>query len=1077
MRNIARRCILFLMVCSLGLNLSVETFAYNNPKINFSRITIDDGLSQASVQTILQDKSGYMWFGTSDGLNRTDGQEFKILKYSDKQNDSISSSYISDMIEDEEDNFWVGTSNGLNKLNKDGKLIKKYGMNNSNEGLSHYNIWAVTEDKNGDIWIGTENGLDIFDKKNETFKKYFYSKDVEIGLSNNFVTALTFDDNGNAWIGTKDGLNFYDVKTKKFKRFTDENANTQLKNDYIKRLLYYDNKIWIATNGGGLSVYDISNNVFKTYVNNESDKMSLPSDSVECLYKDKDNNIWVGTDKGLALYKKDTDNFVVYNNKFYDSQSLVNDVVLSIYQDESGIMWIGTYNGVSYFNPINSFNHFKKNPIDDNSLNDNEIEGFYEDNEGVLWVGTSEGGLNSMDRKTGKVNHYMYSPTDENSISSDSVWGITGYGDKYVYIATSNGLNRFDKETGKFKRYDLSELTNGLVSSESRFLYIDSEGLLWIGTRNGLAAFNPKTEGFTYTDLLSVSNITDKLITSIYEDINGNMWFGCGLDGGLIKYNRRTDKLRIYKNEINNPKSLSINSIKSINGDSNGTIWIATNHGLNSFNVSKEEFTRYTEDEGLANDYCYGVLIDKDNNPWVSTNGGISKIDMSSNRVINYDVSDGLQSTEFNAYSFYKSKSGEMFFGGINGFNNFYPENVVKNYYLTNVRVSSFKIYDKAINFTQNIDLKYNENYFTISYFLPDYRNTKKIKYEYMLEGVDKDWVESDNRNYAMYTNVDPGKYVFKVKARNSSGIWSAPTEVEINVNNPPWKTPGAYFLYAMLLALVIYLIWNYVYILENMVNQRTVQLNKELVENKVLYNKLIENERYKNNYFINLSHELRTPLNVILSSIQLIRTLNQENKLKKEKIEQYVEVLDKNSNRLLKNINNIIDTSRIESGNYRLNLEKVDIVYLVEEVALSMKDFIESNGLELIIDPEVEEKQILCDANEIEKCIINLIGNAVKFTPENGSIYISILDLDDKIEISVKDTGVGIKKEYINIIFNRFAQAYNTITEEHGGSGLGLTLVKHLVTLHGGDIRVNSEVGKGSEFIITLPTNIEENN
>ena len=318
---------------------------------------------------------------------------------------------------------------------------------------------------------------------------------------------------------------------------------------------------------------------------------------------------------------------------------------------------------------------------------------------------------------------------------------------------------------------------------------------------------------------------------------------------------------------------------------------------------------------------------------------------------------------------------------------------------------------------------------------------------------------------------MDSGIYKFEVVARNSSGDWSKATTVTFKVGMKPWKTPLAYVIYTLIVFLVVYIIWNRVKILDSLVEQRTHELNSKLKENKELYDKLIKNEKYKNNYFVNLSHELRTPLNVIISTQQLITKLNEDDKnIPKEKLSYYMSTLRRNSDRLLKLINNIIDTSKIESGSYKLIIEKHDIVYLVEEIVLSMKDFIEANGIELIIDPDVEEKIIECDGSEIEKCIVNLVGNAVKFTPRGGKIEVRIIDLNNKVKISVKDSGIGIEKKYHDAIFDRFGQAYNDVSEEHGGSGLGLTVTKQLVTLHNGRIFVKSEPGHGSEFIIILP-------
>ncbi|GIM28522.1 hybrid sensor histidine kinase/response regulator [Clostridium polyendosporum] len=1051
-------------------------YSYDND-LKFKNITIEDGLSQSSVGVIFQDSKGYMWFGTSDGLNRYDGHEFKVYKYKLDDDNSITSNCIGAVIEDKDGFLWIGTSKGLNKLDTNTDKITRC-VNDPNDptGVSHYNVWDIMEDSKGYIWIATEKGLNKYDKKTDVFVKYYNDQEDDNSLSSNFITSLCEDNDGAIWIGTKNGLNRFDTSTNKFTRYLLNQPGDQysIASTYISKV-YKDNtgNIWVATQEGGLNKYDRQNNRFIKCLN---DNKSIPSNFVQAIFEDSNGDLWIGSKGGLSQYNQYGDELTSYRNNYYDHQSLINNNVLCIYKDKSGMLWIGTYNGISILNPTSRFKHYKKNPIEKNSLNDNMLSGIYEDADGVLWVGTNSGGLNSINRKTGEVKHYLNNPKDEKSISNNTVWGITEDSSGDLWIATSCGLNRFNKKTENFTRYLHDSNSNSLINNEVRFVYEDKSGLVWIGTRQGLDSFNKKTGLFTnYNKSLEASGIEDSCISYIYEDNLGFLWLGCEIDGGLVKYDRQSDKITNYKYDPTNNKSISNNSIKGIAEDGEGNLWIATNYGLNRFDAETEIFTRYTEDDGLSNNFVCGVLIDKFNNPWVSTNGGISKVDVIQGKIINFNVTDGLQSNEFNGYSYFKSKTGEMFFGGINGLSSFYPESLSENNYMSKVVIESFKVYDKPINLKDKIDLKYNQNYFSLDFFLSDYRNPVKTKYAYKLEGVDKNWIFSNDRNYASYTNVSDGTYTFKVKARNSSGTWSEPTSIQIVVAKPPWKTWWAYTSYCLLFLLMMCLMWNYVSIMENLIKQRTLQLNNKLQENDKLYNQLIKHERFKNNYFVNLSHELKTPLNVILSTVQLINKLNEDNlPLSKQSLHKYMKIIKRNSNSLLKIINDLIDTSKIEAGSYKVNMVEADIVYLVEEIALSMKEFIEFNKLNLIIDPEVEEKIIECDPAEIERCVVNLISNAVKFTPEEGTIWISLYDKDNTVDISVKDNGIGIPREYHEKIFDRFGQADN-MSNNKLGSGIGLTLVKSLVEIHGGKISLISDLNKGSEFIITLP--VKHNN
>lgn len=1045
-------------------------------ELKFKRITIEDGLSQGTVEAIFQDSKGYMWFGTGEGLNRYDGYEFKVYKHNVKDHNSLTSNYVDAIIEDEEGFLWIGTSNGLNKLDTSTESFTNYLPDLDNpHSLSHSNVWTLLEDREGYIWIGTEKGLNKYDKANDTFTRFFYSENDANSLSNDFVTTLCEDRNGNIWVGTKNGLNKLDPKTNKFTRYMNiENDSSSLSDNSILKIFedYYGN-LWIGTEKSGLNKFDKGTGTFKRYIINKEVGDSLSIDKVRAINQDRDGNLWVGSSSGLCKFNIEKEEHTYYKNQYYNLDSLIHDNVMSIFEDKTGMLWIGTEKGISKLYPNPKFKYYKRNPVESNSLSDDMISGIYVDKEGLLWVGTYNNGLNKIDRSTGKVDIYTADFKNKTSLSNKSVWSIAEDKKNNLWLATNEGLNMLDKRTGKFTRY-LHEAgnENSLIYDEIKYVYYDSRDMLWIGTRQGLDSFDVDNKVFTnYNKLLTKNNISDYFISYIFEDSKGILWLGTGLTGGLIRYDREKNTMKVYKNIPKDINSISSNSVKCIVEDEYGNLWIATNYGVNKFNPDTEAFTRYTEDEGLVNNYAYGILIDESNNPWISTNGGISKLNVSTNEFINFNVVDGLQSNEFNARSFYQNADGEMFFGGINGLNSFYPEQLSVSENKTDVVIKSFSIYEKALSFKEKIKLKYNDNYFSLQFFLTDYKNPSGNQYAYMLKGIDKEWIYASNRNYASYTNVDGGKYTFMVKGRNSNGKWSEPAAVDIEIKRAPWETSWAYIVYLLVIALVGYLIWNYVRILESLVQQRTSQLNNELEENEILFNKLIEYERIKNSYFVNLSHELRTPLNVVLSTVQLIKKLNHDNSpIEVEKLDYYMGIVKRNSNRLLTVINNLIDTSKIDSGQYKINIDKADVIFLVEETALSMKSYIEDNGLELIIDTEVEEKIIECDPVEIERCVVNLISNAVKFTPKDGNIWVTIYDKGDDIQISVKDNGIGIAEENHDKIFDRFGQIDNSIISTKAGSGIGLTLVKSLVEMHGGTIIVKSELNKGSEFIITLP-------
>lgn len=1052
---------LLLIILLITTNI-VYVSAYNN--INFKNITSEDGLLQGTVETIIQDDQGYIWLGTNDGLCRYNGYEFKIYKHDEELENSITNNYIVDIKQDNSGNIWVGTANGLSKIDTKTDLITNYNMNDEEKSLSHYNIGDILITKSGDVLVGTSDGLNIYNEKKDEFYRIF-NKDSD--LSSQFIRSLAEDENQNIWVATNNGIDKIDIKNNKniisFK--TGHGKFDISENDiYVVR---YDPKgyIWAGALKEGLNRIDINTNEVKQYKNDYRDEKSLPGNYVKDILRDSSGNLWVGTDNGLAKYNEQTENFATYKNKIYDKTSLVNDEVFSIQEDESGLIWVGTYAGISMFDPNTNIEHYKKDPFDENSISDNSIHGIYEDKDGLLWVGTNSKGVNVINRKNYNVKHLNKTSKDY-PISDDNINDVVGIDNK-IFIATKNGLNEVDKD---LKTINIYNTEDGICNNNITALFADSKKNVWIGTANGISVLNTNTnEIIDITDILTNHNIEDQYIKVIYEDSKGNYWVGCFIDGGIVKIDPNKRTIENYRNKKEDKTSISSNNIRSIVEDKNGNIYIGTSYGLNKLNESNNTFERYLEKDGLSNNTVYGLLVDDNNNLWASTNLGISKLDTNTMTFETFNIIDGFQGNEFNGRAYYKNKSGELFFGGINGLNIFRPNDINRSRYVPTVIFDEFKVNGKVYKDINNQEFKYNENTINISVFISNYKNTKNIQYMYKLEGVSDSWDISRSNNIN-YSDLAPGTYTLKIKARSYSGKVSDESAVKFIIKPPIWKSKAAILIYLIIITIVIYRTINSVKRLDNLVKNKTLQLTKEMEKNDKLLKKVIELEKRKNNYFVNLSHELRTPLNVISSTEQLVTELNKsKDGIGKSKLNGCMQVVRRNTKRLLNLINNIIDTAKIESGSYQLNIREHDIVYIVEEATLSLKDYIERKGIELIIDPEMEEKIIKCDEHEIERCIVNLVSNAAKFTPEGGTIEVTIEDLDEKVKIIVKDTGIGIDKKYHDSIFNRFNQVIDQGAESKGGSGLGLTITKQIIDMHGGQISVESELGKGCKFIIIL--------
>lgn len=1042
-------CFLMLILCFVNIKQ-----VYADQNIRFKNITIEEGLSQSTVQIIFQDSRGYVWMGTNDGLNRYNGYEFDVYRHTDDEEKSICDDYILNITEDKSGYLWVSTLYGVSRITlKDGEVKNYFASENHGNLPDNYvnNIFVTSENR---VMAATNSGVGIYNRETDAFEDFIVQNET---ITDNEIKAIVQDINGGLWIGTKEGIVKFNHK--------DITGTTYLKGYDVNSMLMDRNGfIWASLENNGLAKIDIITGEVNKY---NYENKSLPTNVTKKMMQDKDGNVWIGTWAGLVCYVNNEDTFITYNNKPYDVNSLLDDSVYCVFQDRGGVIWVGTYSGVSIFDSTRKIKHYKANPYDENSLSSNVIHGIYEDDDGYVWIGTSNKGLNVYNRKEDKFINIVQGDGPSN-ICSNNIKVITG-GRDIIWVGTNMGLNRIDKSSGTIKVYTTED---GLVNSNIKSLLLDSSGKLWIGTAEGLDILDTEKDEFVHvTEKLIAAGVTDIYIDEIFEDRDGFFWIGGFLGGGLSRINPYDWSITSYCEKGTDSSNLrAINTVRTIVEDKLGGLWIGTTAGLRQFNKKTGEFITYTVEDGLPSNTIYGILIDDQDNFWVSTNNGICMIDITNKEFKNLSIIDGLQSNEFNGKAFCKGSNGRLYFGGVNGLNEFLPSDFKKSDYVPGVIFDKFEVQGKVLYELDNTSIDYGKNVIRIRYFVPNYINLQHIKYQYKLQGLSDEWI-SLSANEVIFEGLKPGNYTFTIKARNQDGDWSEENHVSFTIKPPIWRSKYALLLYCALLIMTIYLNSTKMKRLDALVKKRTKQLEEEIDINNDLFNKVIELEKRKNNYFINLSHELRTPLNVITSVQQLMVHLNRSKEgINREKVAEYMDVMEKNTKRLLNLINNIIDVSKFDHGSYRINIKDENIVYVVEEAALSLKQYAESKGIELIIDTEMEEKIIPCDALEIERCIVNLVGNAVKYTPDGGKIEVLIFDLNDKVKIEVKDTGIGIDSKYHKAIFDRFNQGMNSNYEEKGGSGLGLTITKHIVGKHSGEIYVESEKDCGSTFTIILP-------
>lgn len=1024
-------------------------------KANFYNLTIDNGLTNNNITDIYQDSRGYIWIGTEDGLNQYNGNIIIQYNYENNNENTISSPYITKISEDSNGNIWVGSNYGLSIINVNENKIKRIYEKEIN--LSYSAITSIYKDSNNTMWVGTKNGINRYDEKNNKFINYYFEN-----IDNNYITDIKEDELGYLWIATLEGIVTINLDT--YEIFNKKNENN-LKNIYEIDKDVYGN-MWSLSKQG---IYKniVENDKFYNY---QIDIEKVEYDEINKILCSSSDKIWLGGFCGLIEYNFNNNTTKIYKSNKNLSNYILSDIITCLYEDNSGVLWIGTDNGVSILNPSQQFSNEINNILSENGIFDYNITSILKDKDDDLWIGTQHSGVILYKLKENKVIRFNKVGDEENSLFSNTIKDIQEAFSKYIII-TDKGINLINKENEEIDKITNYEKSNMFFEKDIRILKDDKS--IWVSTYNGLyRKYNESNELINYNYNFIQNGINDFEIIDICKDEKDEniIWLAGGRNVGLIKFHKSQG---IIKNYLLNHDLFGYNAIKCIESDGEGNIWIGTEVGLNKFNIENESFNIYLEKDGLMSDYIKSIIIDDDKNIWLGTSNGLSKFIINENRFINFKEIDGICGSNFNNNVKYKDKNGMLLFGTTKGIVEFNP-NEIKEIKSNDEKVRIVNCWidsNKILNNGNEIVLKSNNSSIAFEYFLPDYSKIGDITYLYKLEGLNNKWNKGNIEGYALYSSLKPGKYKFKVKAVKGDGSLTDETSITFKVKSVFWKTKIAYFIYIVLVIIIIlYFIYRMKFF-KILVDKQTKEINYKMEENKRLYEQNIRNEKFKNDYFINLSHELRTPLNVILSVLQLLSYLDKNDKSSEEKNRYYMEVIKKSSNSLLNIINDIIDSSKIESGSYKIKKEKnIDIVYLVEETALNMRDYISEKGIELIIDPEIEELKICCDSKEIERCIVNLIGNAVKFTDENGKIKVLIKEDNDFVSISVEDNGIGISKDDQEFIFNRFEQGRNVNSTKVSSSGIGLTLVKHIVELHNGNIKLESELGKGSKFTIILP-------
>lgn len=825
--------------------------------IRFEHISLEEGLSQSVVNVILQDRMGFLWIGTEDGLNRYDGYSFKVYKPDADDPNSISDRWITSLAEDAQGYLWVGTRlGGLNRYDPvTGKFTHFIHDNSNPQSLGNNQISALLPDEKG-MWIGTEYGLDYFEYESNTFKHY-RSTDSPATLSSNLITAIFKDKSGALWIGTLNaGLVMYNPNNNSFQTYKhNENNNTSLSNNRILSIAEgKDGSLWVGTTNG-LNRFEAAGKYFTRFQNSKEDPNSLGGNIIFAIYQDRSGGLWVGTNKGLDRYDSQANKFIHHQHHPSISNSLGNDVVYAIYEDRSNVLWIGTYGGGlnKYNRQQDKFTYYRNNPADPNSLSGNFVFPIIVDANGIVWIGTHGAGLNRFDPSTNQFTHYRYDPANPQSISSDNIVALQIDHAGTLWVGTNRGLDQFDPVTNTFIHFQPDQNNSNSLSGPVYFIYEDSAKNLWIGTNKGLDLFDKTTQLFTHygSDEKDPNTFDGNQVNVIFEDQELSLWVGT-FDDGLKRIHPEKIGIIQYKNNPNDLSSLGNDSIMSIYQDRDGTLWIGTaGGGLNRYNPDTDSFTRFTEKEGLPNDVIYGILEDKEGNLWLSTNFGLSRFNPKTNTFRNFTASDGLQSNEFNQTAFASDQNGNLYFGGINGLNIFLPEEIKDNPQPPQLALTSITQDSNPLNknrtteYLQEITLTWPQDAFEFEFAAFAYGQPSKNQYSYTLEGFDTNWKNIGTQRIGRYTNLPGGTYTLRLRGSNSDGAWNQQgRSIKITVIPPFWEMWWFRSLVAFVLVTVIAggYRWRVKSIegrnreLERLVQRRTSDLEKRTSEIEALY-------------------------------------------------------------------------------------------------------------------------------------------------------------------------------------------------------------------------------------------------
>ncbi|HEV7350289.1 hybrid sensor histidine kinase/response regulator transcription factor [Telluribacter sp.] len=1088
-----RLLFLFLGICCLWiLPLYLQA-----QKVGFEQLTINDGLSHNSISCLLEDHKGYLWFGTQDGLNKYDGYTFTTYQLTPHDTASIPQNEIMALWEDKQGQLWIGTpEGGVCKFDPRTETFTRYAVTSTGSFVPKLRaVSAINQDATGMMWIGNWAGeLRQFNPRTEQYSPPidlgYRQQEGAIGVAaiHDAIGCIYQDRQGTLWIGNSTGLHQL-VKGKPgihFKRYVHQPAQPGRMNNNIVSSIFEDSAgvLWVGTDQG-LSRFDRRSGKFTTIPNDST----LPSNgnftSQNSIAEDKAGNLWIGTfNGGLRKLDPQRTHFTRYLHQPADPTSLSSNQIVGLLVDRSGILWIGTYgSGVQKLDATpKPFLLYQRNPFDASSLSHNDITALCEDKQGNIWVGTQEGGLNRFDKHSGTFTRFQHDPSDPNSLPGNSVSALFEDTRGTLWVATQQGysngkLSVLNPKTGTFRPFVASRTGLPELGGDRIFtFYEDRDGLLWLGTTNGIKSLDQRTGTIMHYrhDPGNPNGLSDYPAIALLEDRLGNLWIG-SRSVALTRFNERTGTFTHYKPIPGDTTSIPSVIVQCIYEDSRGNLWFGTKAGgLSRFDHQKQTFTTYTQRDGLPSNSVYSILEDDLGNLWLGTNKGLARFNVATRTFTAFDAQDGLQSNQLigsqPVAAYLKARDGRLYFGGINGLNAFDPAQLPLNRYIPPVVITQFRVFDQPLPGIQEdtvIELAHSQNFFSIQFAALNYRNPQKNQYAYRLDGVDPDWVYSGTRHLASYTDIGPGTYTFRVKAANNDGVWNDKgTSLTLIIHPPFWRTWWAYTCYG--LAFIILLVGYIRFRLQRERERQTLERQQWEAEQLKAVDEL------KSRFFANITHELRTPLSLILSPAeQLLREVTEP------RHQQRLSLIGRHARQLLQLINQLLDLSKLEAGSMSTSASRGNVAEFTGQLVDSFRYSAEEKGITLHYDARLGQQEWLFDADKWGKIVGNLVSNALKFTPAGGTVSVALdmrqsqpqdSPVQKEVQLTVADTGIGMAADQVPYIFDRFYQADASSTRAFEGTGVGLSLVRELVTLLSGQINVESKLGSGTRFRVSLP-------